>query len=94
MSTLESTPIPMVRMTPAMPGSVSVAPVKPMQAEKDDEVEEQREVGIDARAFVVDEHEDHHGEHAGNRRYNALMNAGRAKRGSDGVRLQELDRCR
>ena len=74
-STLESTPIPMVRMTPAMPGSVSVAPVEAHEAQQDHQVQDQRQVRVDARAAVVDQHEDHDRQHAGDRRDHALVNA-------------------
>ena len=47
-STLESTPIPMVRITPAMPGKRKHRMAEAHEAKQDDQVQEQREVRVDA----------------------------------------------
>ena len=54
-------------------------------AEQDDQVEEQGEVGVDARALVVDEHEDHDGGHAGDGCDDALTDARGAEGRADGA---------
>ena len=60
MSTLASTAIPTVRMMPAMPGSVRVASKRGQGAEDQDDVERQRDDGVDAGELVDHEHgEDH-----------------------------------
>ena len=56
-STFESTPMPIVRMNPAMPGSVMTAPEIRHEAHQDDEVQRDRHERVDAGQPVVQQHE-------------------------------------
>ena len=47
----------MVRITPAMPGKVSVDGIA-HESEQDDQVQDEGQVGVNAGAVVVDEHKD------------------------------------
>ena len=93
-STFESTPMPIVRTNPAMPGQRHRRAEVRHQAEQDDEVEDQRDDRVDARQLVVDEHEDDdqheaddRGEHARSDRVGAERRADRrAPRGRSGSR--------
>ena len=58
----------MVRMTPAIPGKRQRGSGEAHEAQQDDQVQKQRQIGIDARAVVVDQHEDHDRQHADDRR--------------------------
>ena len=58
MTTFESTAMPMVRMMPAMPGSVSVAPMRRLDAEHQDHVDDEREQREQAEQPVDRDHED------------------------------------
>ena len=78
-STFESTPIPMVRITPAIPGKVRVDPAIAHKAQQDDQVQNERQIRVDARSVVIDEHEDHDGQHADNRGEHALRESNRRR---------------
>src|SRR5579885_3394772 len=72
--TFESTPMPMVRMTPAMPGSVRTAPKYRHRGEQDQQVEDQGQDGIDSCQAVINDHEDHDHDQADDRSANAVAN--------------------
>ena len=82
-STFESTPMPIVRMNPAMPGSVIAAPRYAISPEQDDQVEDHRDDGVDARQLVVGEHEDDDEHEAGERRQDARADRVGAERRTD-----------
>ena len=71
--------MPTVRITPAIPGKVRVAPQISHEAQQNDQVKNQRQVSIDTRAAVVHQHENQHREHADD---------GRAHAGADRIRTQ------
>ncbi len=64
-----------------MPGSVSTWPREAHEAKQDQQVQQQSQIRVDAGAAVVDQHEDHDGQHAGDGRNDALADRGRAQRG-------------
>ena len=53
-STFESTPMPIVRITPAMPGSVSVRLAEAHEAQQNHQVQKQRQIRVDARAAIIE----------------------------------------
>ena len=59
-STFESTPMPIVRMKPAMPGSVIVAPKYAISAEQQQQVDRHRHDRVDAGQLVEHQHEHDH----------------------------------
>ncbi len=61
------------------------------KTEQDDQVEEQGEIGVDPRAAIVDEHEDHDGQHAGNGGGDALVDACSAEGRANGTGFEVLD---
>ena len=58
MRTLESTAMPMVKTMPAMPGNVSVAPSRTIEAKIKQNVDREREIGEDAEDAVSRDHVD------------------------------------
>ena len=62
------------------------------KSKQNHEVQEQCQVGIDARPPVVDQHEDHDRGHTRNRGDDALVNARRTQRRPHGARLGVRDR--
>ena len=81
-STLESTPMPMVRMSPAIPGSVIVTGMNATSADQDEQVQRDRRDRVQPGQPVVAEHEEHDerqtangGEHAGTNRCRAQARA-------------------
>ena len=91
MSTLESTPIPTVKMTPAIPGRGERRLGKAEEAQQDDQVQEQSQVRVDARRAVIEEHERHDRDHADDRRPHALANGIGAQRRPHRDLLQVLN---
>ena len=84
-STFESTPIPMVRISPAMPGSVIVTGNERDERDQDQQVQHDRHERVQPGQPVVAEHEQHDerqtadgGEHAGTDRRLAEAGADRA----------------
>jgi hypothetical protein len=55
------------------------------EAEQNDQVQKQRQVGVDARAPVIDEHEGHDHQHADDGGRNALANGVGAQRSAHGA---------
>src|SRR5208337_4363012 len=64
------------------------------EAKQDDQVQKQRQVGVDARAPVVNEHEGHDHEHADDGSGNAFANGVGAQRSTYGAVLKEDERSR
>jgi hypothetical protein len=56
-STFESTPMPIVRMNPAMPGSVIDAPAYAIRPSSTIRLQIMADDGVDARELVVRQHE-------------------------------------
>ena len=93
-STFESTPIPIVKITPAMPGNVSTAPKYASAASNNTRFKIKRDHRVHSGQPVVDDHENHHDEQADDRSLHAVTNRIRAQRRADGALFQILDRCR
>ena len=71
--------MPMVRISPAMPGRVNAAPEYAMQPEQQQEVRHDRDEGVDPGPVVVEEHEGGDQGEAGKRRHHAGVD----RRGSE-----------
>ena len=82
-STFESTPMPIVRMKPAMPGSVMVGAEIGHQAEQDDQVDDDRDQRVEAGQLVVEQHEQRDQQQAAGRRQHAGANRVGAERRAD-----------
>src|ERR1700733_5986510 len=64
------------------------------EAEQDDEVQQERDIGVDSSRAIVDQHEDQDGKHADNRRPNPGADRIGAERRPHGALFEILDACR
>ena len=80
--------MPIVRMKPAMPGSVSVASKSAIAAEQQDRVQDEREDRVPAGAPVVDDHRDEDEQRADDRGGDALADRVEPERRADGPLLE------
>ena len=93
-STFESTPMPIVRTKPAMPGQRHDGADVGHQAEQDDQVEDQRHHRVHARQPVVDQHEHDDQQQADDRRQHAGADRVGAERRADGALFEVGQRGR
>ena len=66
--------MPIVKITPAMPGSVSTAPAIRHEGDEDHKIEHQGHNSIDTAEPVIEHEKNHHHDHAADRGPNALAN--------------------
>ena len=82
-STFESTPMPIVRMKPAMPGSVITAPRYAISPSRMIRLTRNRDQRVEAGQLVVDDHEDQHEDQPAQRRRYTGANRFLAERRAD-----------
>ena len=86
--------MPIVRISPAMPGRVSSAPGRGDAGEQDQQVEGHRHHRVDARGAVVEQHEERHRHQAGHRRGEPGADRVGPQARADGALLEIVERRR
>ena len=88
MTTFASAATPIVRIMPAMPGSVIVIGYRRISAVEERREDQQRDVGDEAEEPVEEQHVDHHDEQADDAREQALAQRFLAERRRDQARAR------